>query len=209
MGDLNETASLDEREGSNSDCIDQTIQFRERWDRCNLLDAGWFEIKFTWTRCAHGQVVLQERLDGVLHNTDFMELFPNLQTTNLPRFHSNHNLIMVNTNVNLPMEKDKRPFRFEVMWLTHPGFNTVFHNAWEKKKTIMDGVTETEKDVKIWKETAFDDIFKNKRTLQNRIKGIQKSPKYIHSRRLQEMEDCLNEELQQCLIRTKSLVKKV
>ncbi|KAE8702094.1 hypothetical protein F3Y22_tig00110503pilonHSYRG00797 [Hibiscus syriacus] len=112
-GDFNDFASLDEREGNNTDCIDRIIQFRERWDRCNLLDVGWTGNKFTWTRRIHGQVVLQERLDRALLNTDILIMFPNIHTTSLTRLHSDHNPILINTNMDYMVNKNKIRIRFE------------------------------------------------------------------------------------------------
>ncbi|KAE8726828.1 hypothetical protein F3Y22_tig00006038pilonHSYRG00002 [Hibiscus syriacus] len=123
--------------GSNSDCIDRILKFRENWNRCNLLDAGYVGSKFTWTRHLQGRVILQERLDRMLYNIDMVDFFPKLRVVTLTRIYSDHNPILVNMELEIPMDKDKRPFRFEASWLTRDEFNTVFSSAWDKKKNSL------------------------------------------------------------------------
>ncbi|KAE8704444.1 hypothetical protein F3Y22_tig00110457pilonHSYRG00229 [Hibiscus syriacus] len=198
MGGFNDIASIDEREGSNLKCIERIINFREHWNNCNLFDAGWSNNKFTWLRRHHDQVVLQERLDKALTNVESLDLFPNLNVTVLPRHYSDHHPIMVETNFPLGLDKIRRPLRFEALWLTHPDFKSIFNTAMERKKhSITEPIEETGKDIqKKWKETALDNIFKQKRILRNRLKGIQRSPNYFQSKRLQDHEKLLDEDYQ-------------
>ncbi|KAE8704128.1 hypothetical protein F3Y22_tig00110458pilonHSYRG00002 [Hibiscus syriacus] len=195
---FNDIASIDEREGSNLKCIERIINFREHWNNCNLFDAGWSNNKFTWLRRHHDQVVLQERLDKALTNVESLDLFPNLNVTVLPRHYSDHHPIMVETNFPLGLDKIRRPLRFEALWLTHPDFKSIFNTAMERKKhSITEPIEETGKDIqKKWKETALDNIFKQKRILRNRLKGIQRSPNYFQSKRLQDHEKLLDEDYQ-------------
>ncbi|XP_038997981.1 uncharacterized protein LOC120123036 [Hibiscus syriacus] len=198
-GDFNDFAIIDERVGSNSDCIECILKFREHWNMCNLMDAGYVGSKFTWTRYIHGRVMLQERLDRLLQNTDMVELFPNLRVITLTRVYSDHNPILVNANLEIPVDKEKRPFRFEAAWLTHEDFKEIFRSTWDKEKdSLVNTVKETKNAIVEWKDTKFGNIFKRKKALLKRIQGIQRSPKYFYSTYLQELEKHLMLNINRC-----------
>lgn len=65
-GDFNDITSSYERCGGSGDCFEHMLQFRDRWNECNLLDDGFSISKFVWVRKLHGRVILQERLYRVL-----------------------------------------------------------------------------------------------------------------------------------------------
>ncbi|KAE8666647.1 hypothetical protein F3Y22_tig00112495pilonHSYRG00083 [Hibiscus syriacus] len=197
VGDFNDFSTLDERIGSNSDCLNRIIKFREHWNRCNLMDASYVGSKFTWTKHLYGRVTLQERLDKLLHNVEMVDYFPNLIVITLTRVYSDHNPILINTSLEIPVDIEKRPFRFEATWLTHEDFNRAFRVAWDKKKdSLVDAVEETKKALIDWKENTFGDIFKRKKTMVNRI---QRSTNYFYSIYLQELEKILDTDYQQVL----------
>ncbi|XP_039035459.1 uncharacterized protein LOC120171922 [Hibiscus syriacus] len=197
VGDFNDFATIDERVDNNSDCMERILKFRECWSMCNLMDAGYVGIKFTWTRHIHGRVTLQERLDRLLQNVDMVDLFLNLRVITLNRVYSDHNLILVNTDLGIPVDREKRPFRFEAAWLTHEEFKAVFSLAWDKKKdSLVNAVEETKNAIIEWKENRFGNIFKRKKTLMKRIQGIQRPSKYLYSAYLQELEKALEAEYQ-------------
>ncbi|KAE8715013.1 hypothetical protein F3Y22_tig00110187pilonHSYRG00428 [Hibiscus syriacus] len=180
--------------------MDRILKFRDNWNRCNLMDAGYVGRKFTWTRQHQGRVILPERLDILLYNIDMVDFFPNLRVITLTRIYSDHNLILVNTDLEIPMDKDKRPFRFEVAWLTHEEFKMVFNSAWDRKKhSLVDAVEEVKNVIISWKDSNFGNIFKRKKTLAKRLQGIQRSPHYFHSNFLQDLEKVLDYEYQQVL----------
>ncbi|XP_039050208.1 uncharacterized protein LOC120191304 [Hibiscus syriacus] len=200
MGDFNDFASLDERVGSSFDCMDRIIKFHELWNRCNLMDAGYVGSKFTWTRHSQGRVTLQERLDRLLHNIELVNCFPNLRVVTLTRMYSDHNPILVNTDLELPVDKEKRPFRLEAAWMMHDDFNRIFSSAWDKKKnSLVDAVEETKRTLIEWKESTFGNIFKRKKILMKQLQGIQRSTNYFHSNYLQELEKTLKGDYQQVL----------
>ncbi|KAE8656392.1 hypothetical protein F3Y22_tig00117001pilonHSYRG00005 [Hibiscus syriacus] len=144
---------------------------------------------FTWTRQHQGRVILQERLDRLLYNIDMVDFFPNLRVVTLTRIYSDHNPILVNTDLEIPMDKDKHPFRFEAAWLTHEEFKMVFNSAWDRKKhSLVDEIEEVKHAIISWKDSNFGNIFKRKKTLTNRLQGIQRSPHYFHSNFLQDLE---------------------
>ncbi|XP_039037046.1 uncharacterized protein LOC120174167 [Hibiscus syriacus] len=118
MGDFNDNASLEERKGCQSNRIDKILQFKDRWNRCNLLDAGWIGNKFTWVRTQNGTVTLQERQYRLLHNAEIINLFPCIRPNTLQRRYSDHHPILWNSKEDYVIDRNRRPFRFQAMWLT-------------------------------------------------------------------------------------------
>lgn len=65
-------------------------------------------------------------LDRCMANSLWLEHFPNLIVTHLPRVHSNYCPLTLNLT---PTIKTKpKPFRIESMWLNHPSFNSMVAN---------------------------------------------------------------------------------
>ncbi|KAE8715376.1 hypothetical protein F3Y22_tig00110174pilonHSYRG00200 [Hibiscus syriacus] len=170
------------------------------WDSCNLLDVGSSGNKFNWVRQITGQVTIQERLDRASYNANSVEMFPNIQITNLVRQFSDHHPILMETGHSIHFDNSIRPIRFEAIWLNYPDFKIVFGKAWERKKhSIVEANVEVTKDVCLWKNTAVENIFAKKRNIQNRLRGIQKAPHYSNSTILQHMEKNLQSEYQHIL----------
>ncbi|OMO91892.1 hypothetical protein COLO4_18036 [Corchorus olitorius] len=71
---------------------------------------------------------------------------------------------------------------------------------WNKgEENLSLAIAEVTKNVLVWKNEVFGSIFKKKRILVARIRGIQQSPDYGHSAFLQELEFCLQQEYHEVL----------
>ncbi|KAE8720953.1 putative beta-1,4-xylosyltransferase IRX9 [Hibiscus syriacus] len=57
--------------------------------------------------------------------------------TVLPRHYSDHHPIMIDTDLAVNIDKERRPFLFEDFWLTHPDFKEIFSTAWNNKETLV------------------------------------------------------------------------
>ncbi|OMO72173.1 Endonuclease/exonuclease/phosphatase [Corchorus capsularis] len=96
--------------------------------------------------------------------------------------------------------KENRPFRFEAAWLVHPEFKHLFATAWNKGAgSLISAIEQVSTEVRVWKEEVFGNIYKRKRILVVRIRGIQQSPDYGRSSFLQELELCLQQEFHDVL----------
>ncbi|WJX18123.1 hypothetical protein P8452_07957 [Trifolium repens] len=84
-GDFNQVLFDHEKQGGGSVNSNGRSAFQECIDTCQLLDLGFQGQPFTWRR---GPV--KERLDRVLGNADWQNLFPNSNITHLPINSSDH-----------------------------------------------------------------------------------------------------------------------
>ncbi|KAE8681196.1 hypothetical protein F3Y22_tig00111338pilonHSYRG00169 [Hibiscus syriacus] len=95
-----------DRLGSNCDCLDRIIRFREQWNRCNLLNAG---------------------------RTEMIDQFPNFQVSILPRYYSDHNPILLNMDLKKDsiLEAIKYTSRVIITWK-----NEAIGNIFKWKRTL-------------------------------------------------------------------------
>lgn len=76
-GDFNDTTSSTERRSSAPENdADRNRKFKERIDRCSLIDMGSSGPGYTWTNGRQGLANTQKRLDRALCNAEWRALFP-------------------------------------------------------------------------------------------------------------------------------------
>lgn len=73
MGDFNEIASAEEKNGGVLVDVHRCQEFSQWIDNCRLLDMGFFGSKYTWRGLKHNGVVRDvfKRLDRALCNMDW------------------------------------------------------------------------------------------------------------------------------------------
>ncbi|KAL5544921.1 hypothetical protein UlMin_008705 [Ulmus minor] len=76
-GDLNEILFDHEKKGGGARDSYLLRNFREALEYCNLADLGFRGPKFTWCRGNNNSNFIQERLDRMLGNSGWSDLFPN------------------------------------------------------------------------------------------------------------------------------------
>jgi hypothetical protein len=91
-GDFNEILYSHEKEGGNPRPQGYMISFRQALMDCRLEDLGFTGDMFTWRRCQ-----IQERLDRVVGNGEWMLLHPNANLQHLEFSKSNHRPLLLDT----------------------------------------------------------------------------------------------------------------
>ena len=90
----------------------------------------------------------------------------------LERSHSNHCPIVPslrnNTRCQFP-----RPFRFQLMWLSHPTFSEVVKDAWANHSTLPIAIASFTSKAQVWNKNQFGNIFHRKKRICARLRGIQ------------------------------------
>lgn len=110
LGDFHEITSISEKFGGTPINQNRLNSFKSLLNNCNLLDFGFTGPKFTWTNLRKNSQLIMERLDRCLANPSWLNLFPSMIVMHLPRMHSDHCPILLNTNPYLP--RDKEAFSF-------------------------------------------------------------------------------------------------
>ncbi|KAL5546632.1 hypothetical protein UlMin_006319 [Ulmus minor] len=93
-GDLNEILFGHEKQGGAERAQYLMSHFREAINHCGLADLGFRGPKFTWNR-GHGACLVQERLDRMLGNSGWLDLFPNSLVHHLNLRGSDHRPLLV------------------------------------------------------------------------------------------------------------------
>ena len=71
---------------------------------------------------------MMEKLDRAFASVDWVNSYPQYSLQNLPIVDYDHGPILLNFEQQVPFRK--HPFRFELMWLTHPTCKDMILQAW-------------------------------------------------------------------------------
>lgn len=84
--------------------------------------------KFTWSNNQINPTL--EKLDRILMSKEWEDMFPTVVINKLPRDVSNHNPMIMITDMNTPLSH--LSFRFETAWLIQPDFKEITKTIWDK-----------------------------------------------------------------------------
>lgn len=101
---------------------------REIVDAFGLVDIDWAGPVFTWTNGRQAEVCTYVKLDRVMSNVDWLELFSHALASNLAIQQSDHAPILIEAIHN--RRWNPRPFRFEAMWLNHSSCKGIIRECW-------------------------------------------------------------------------------
>uniref|UniRef100_A0A2N9F9V9 Endonuclease/exonuclease/phosphatase domain-containing protein n=1 Tax=Fagus sylvatica TaxID=28930 RepID=A0A2N9F9V9_FAGSY len=99
--------------------------------RTGAIDLGYCGQKYTWSNKRWGKDCIKERLDRGICNDKWQMLFPHAVVWHLPAVQSDHNPILLETNVN--MRRRGKIFRFEAAWTREASCQDVIQEAWVSK----------------------------------------------------------------------------
>ncbi|PKU59819.1 hypothetical protein MA16_Dca027794 [Dendrobium catenatum] len=150
--------------------------FNDMIMNCNLIDIGFSGNNFTWNR---GN--LWQRLDRVLFNNDWVNVFNATKVVHLSRTLSNHSPLFINDNFN--SAGSNSCFRFQNMWLAHDSFINVVHNNWSAPVFPDDSISGMRrlwaklKRLKMvlnwWNKNVFKNIFSNIKEVEEKINALE------------------------------------
>jgi hypothetical protein len=135
LGDFNEILFSHEKEGGNPRPHGYMQAFRDALSDCELEDLGYLGDPFTWRR---GRI--RERLDRVVANNAWSDLYPGAVVQHLEYIKSDHRPIVLDTEYNaMPQPQRSSARRFEAKWLKENNFREVVGEAWENAKSEVAG----------------------------------------------------------------------
>ncbi|KAI0493539.1 hypothetical protein KFK09_023657 [Dendrobium nobile] len=198
-GDFNSISTPYERVGGSHPIFQSMEDFNDMIMNCNLIDIGFIGNKFTWNRCH-----LWQRLDRVLFNNAWVNVFNASKVVHLSRTLSDHSPLLINVNCTRVGLHSR--FRFQNMWLTHDSFLNVVHNNWMAPIYLdnsIDGMARLWfklKRLKLvlnwWNRHIFKNIFANIKEAKERINELedycQLNPTDANWAALKEAKMCLS-----------------
>lgn len=135
-GDFNEMLIREDKFGGNLININKALQFQECLDICRMIDIGFSGPRFTWSNRWPFTHLVLERIDRAFVNAEWSSIFPKVAVLHLEKMHSNHYPIKVCFKNNREFHSP-RPFRFQLMWLSHPIFLNVVKEAWNNPSFLL------------------------------------------------------------------------
>ncbi|KAL5555260.1 hypothetical protein UlMin_037496 [Ulmus minor] len=133
-GDLNEILFGHEKQGGAARAQYLMNAFREATNYCGLANLGFRGPKFTWNRGKNACLV-QERLDRMLGNGGWLDLFPNSLVHHLNLRGSDHcpllvELLWVDESSSIGKIWKRGHFHFEEAWVDEVECNNLNKNHW-------------------------------------------------------------------------------
>ncbi|XP_031106173.1 uncharacterized protein LOC116010805 [Ipomoea triloba] len=189
LGDLNDIANVDEQWGSEVVNSNTTRKFLESYSECGLIDPGASSPFFTWCRHVGNRVVQRCRLDRVLWNVETQINFLEAKVIVLPRLHSYHHPILFMSMTGPPPPRDSRPFRFEAVWISRDDYGELCKASLRNYGgTFLEFIKDIIAKSHHWNWNVFGNIFKTKRHLEARIRGLQQLSNYPSSEGVLNLE---------------------
>jgi len=172
IGDFNETLMPSDQRGGIFQ-HSRAALFVNFMDSCNLLDLTTNGGRFIWHCNNNGLRILSKKLDRGIANVDWRLAFPEAFVEVLCRTHSDHNPLLLPFG-GLPLAREPRPFRFEAVWINHADYSNLVEEAWiSSNHNPIAALNKVKENSVIFNHEVFDNIFKRKRHIESKLKGIQ------------------------------------
>ena len=124
FGDFNCLFGSHEKRGGLPPSAVSCQEFQQMCSSCQLLDVNTRGLSYTWTNRR-----TYERLDRALCNLEWIESWLNFDCRTLTKAASDHCPLLMSCSRTNVIKKP--PFRFQRMWLEHPGFLDFIKVAWD------------------------------------------------------------------------------
>ena len=122
---------------------------------------------------------VMERLDRAFGSVEWVNKYPLYSLRNLPIIKYDHGPIILDLEFQIPFRR--RPFRFELMWLTHAGCKEMVHHAWELHSTgsranqLRNKLINVKKKALEWNMNVFGKVEVEIKMKQNQLQHLQDS----------------------------------
>jgi hypothetical protein len=131
LGDFNEILSSDEKYGGRRRQMSLMENFQNILEDCGLSDLGFRGPKYTWNNGREGADFTKERLDRVVANRDWCNLYQGVEVEVGVTIRSDHLPLFVSSKSRLSRQKHSRKFRYEAAWEVHDKCRELVANSWE------------------------------------------------------------------------------
>ena len=131
FGDFNEVTHQNEKLGWKERELKQMEGFWESLSKCGLFDLGFIGQRFMWCNGHFGEQRTLLRLDWMVANSSWLELYLEARVYHRSMSSSDHCLLTLNLKNVHPRKSVKKRFQFEAMWVREERCKDVVEGAWE------------------------------------------------------------------------------
>ncbi|CAM8880259.1 unnamed protein product [Rhodiola kirilowii] len=179
MGDFNEVLFGCEMEGKRDRPVWQMDKFRHCLNDCGLSDLGSEGGRFTYSNRRLGAEEVRARLDRVVVNQAWRDLFPNATVRHSIANYSDH-LPIVLSIVEKEIVSREKIIRFEPMWLRHKDFKEIVKRHWEElagESDFAEKLRRCMEKLNGWNWSTFGSVRKNLERLKERLQHVRSLPR--------------------------------
>ena len=105
--------------------------FRECLSNCGLFDLGFVGQRFTWCNGRIGEQRTLVRLDRMVANKEWLNLFPEVKVVHRSMVAYDHCLLSLSLRMRELRKVARKRFMFEEMWTREEGCREVVERAWD------------------------------------------------------------------------------
>ncbi|XP_076934499.1 uncharacterized protein LOC143600808 [Bidens hawaiensis] len=128
MGDFNTIMNLDESTSCASSRDISMVEFKDCIQELEILDLKFTGLQYTWNQKPKGDSGLMKKLDRIMGNQVFNDIFPGSYVEFQPYRISDHTPAILS----IPLSKKfcPKPFKFSNVLISHAGFKQVVTAGW-------------------------------------------------------------------------------
>ena len=178
FGNFNEIVCMEEKGGGLPRSERVMDAFRMAVDDCGVKDMGYKGSKFTWQRSNSPSTLIRERLDRMLPDDDWCDLFPSWEVIHLPRYRSDHAPLLLKTGTNDNFRRGNKMFKFEARWLARDDCGKVVEDAWGASggESIVARLELVSQNLSSWAAQVFGNLKRKKKRALARLNDLQQKP---------------------------------
>ncbi|XP_023874724.1 uncharacterized protein LOC111987261 [Quercus suber] len=178
FGDFNEITHQNEKLGWNERELKQMEGFRESLSKCGLFDLGFVGQRFTWCNEHLGEQRTLLRLDRIVANSSWPELYPEACVYHRSMSSSDHCLLYLTLKNVHPRKPVKKRFQFEAMWVREDGCKDVVEEAWDpycgvSGYSIMERLKRCQVSLQGWNWSVFENVDRVLKQKQERLQQLE------------------------------------
>ena len=127
--------------------------------------------------------LIMKRLDRDFASIEWINMYPSYSFRNLPIIRSNHGPIILDFEFLTPFRH--KPFRFELMWTTHPSCKSMIQQAWESNSVgsraaqLWEKFLNVKKYARNWNKSVFGKVDYEIKLKQAQLQQIHNSIRFI------------------------------
>ncbi|XP_015959674.1 uncharacterized protein LOC107483570 [Arachis duranensis] len=131
LGDFNDILYQDEKVGIHPQPRIYLETFRRFVADNGLIDIDLKGSKYTWFSNPRNNIITRKRLDRVLVNWKWLQIYQNVILRASPAVTSDHCALILDTQQRVRIKKD---FRFEAYWTEHEECKEVIKRSWQREE---------------------------------------------------------------------------
>ncbi|XP_042968949.1 uncharacterized protein LOC122301607 [Carya illinoinensis] len=174
FGDFNEITCLSEKYRAAIRPYKQVRDFRQTLAQCELSDFGFRGDKYTWANNREGSNFTKERLDRVLGNSSWIDMFEDHSVQHLATYSSDHKPLLITLQTKNIRPRKKRIFRYEDKWRTKEGCEALIKRSWKYIRGSLDNIGSTLQSLRNYKTSlnqwSKDQNKKDQEALESKVK---------------------------------------